>query len=70
MKCRGPKHDRHRITPFLWFDTQAEEAAMFLNVDLPNSKIGRIVRNHRIGARAHRRVLTVESRWAGTTSSR
>ena len=28
-----------RITPFLWFDTQAEEAANFYVRIFPNSKI-------------------------------
>lgn len=32
------------ITPFLWFDTQAEEAAEFYVSIFPNSKIGRIAR--------------------------
>ncbi|HEY2761547.1 MAG TPA: VOC family protein, partial [Pirellulales bacterium] len=29
----------HRITPFLWFDTQAEEAAQFYTSIFKNSKI-------------------------------
>ncbi len=32
------------ITPFLWFDTQAGEAAEFYVSIFPNSKIGRIAR--------------------------
>jgi predicted 3-demethylubiquinone-9 3-methyltransferase (glyoxalase superfamily) len=33
-----------KITPFLWFDTQAEEAAKFYVSVFRNSKIGRITR--------------------------
>jgi len=31
-----------RITPFLWFDTQAEEAVRFYTSVFPNSRIGEI----------------------------
>jgi len=31
-----------RITPFLWFDTQAEEAARFYTSVFPNSRVGEI----------------------------
>ncbi|QWT19683.1 VOC family protein [Bacillus sp. NP157] len=34
----------HRITPFLWFDTQAEEAAAFYVSIFPNSKITSVTR--------------------------
>ncbi|MEW6320467.1 MAG: VOC family protein [Acidobacteriota bacterium] len=33
-----------RITPFLWFDTQAEEAARFYTSIFPNSRVGAITR--------------------------
>ncbi len=33
------------ITPFLWFDTEAEEAANFYVSLFPNSKITKVVRN-------------------------
>ena len=33
-----------KITPFLWFDHQAEEAAKFYTSIFNNSKIGRIFR--------------------------
>jgi predicted 3-demethylubiquinone-9 3-methyltransferase (glyoxalase superfamily) len=33
-----------RITPFLWFDYQAEEAAAFYVATFPNSKIEKVVR--------------------------
>lgn len=35
----------NKITPFLWFDGQAEEAANFYTSIFPNSKIEKIVRN-------------------------
>lgn len=35
----------NKITPFLWFDGQAEEAANFYVSVFKNSKIGKIVRN-------------------------
>lgn len=34
----------HRITPFLWFDGQAEEAARFYVSVFPDSRIERVVR--------------------------
>ena len=34
-----------KITPFLWFDGQAEEAAKFYTSIFPNSNIEKIVRN-------------------------
>jgi predicted 3-demethylubiquinone-9 3-methyltransferase (glyoxalase superfamily) len=33
-----------KITPFLWFDDQAEDAVNFYTSLFKNSKIGRIVR--------------------------
>jgi predicted 3-demethylubiquinone-9 3-methyltransferase (glyoxalase superfamily) len=53
-----------KITPFLWFDNQAEEAAMFYTSVFKNSKIGRILRYDEASAKATGRpagsVLTVE----------
>ena len=34
-----------KITPFLWFDTQAEEAANYYTSLFPNSKVVKVVRN-------------------------
>jgi len=34
-----------KITPFLWFDGQAEEAAKYYTSIFPNSKIEKIIRN-------------------------
>jgi predicted 3-demethylubiquinone-9 3-methyltransferase (glyoxalase superfamily) len=33
-----------KITPFLWFDHQAEEAAKFYTSVFENSKVGKILR--------------------------
>ena len=53
-----------KITPFLWFDNQAEEAAKFYTSVFKNSKIGRILRYDEVSAKAAGRpagsVLTVE----------
>lgn len=42
----------HRITPFLWFNKQAEEAVNFYTSIFPNSKILDIVRYDEVGAKA------------------
>jgi predicted 3-demethylubiquinone-9 3-methyltransferase (glyoxalase superfamily) len=41
-----------RITPFLWFDTQAEEAALFYTSIFPNSRIVTTIRYGKEGAQA------------------
>ena len=41
-----------KITPFLWFDHQAEEAAKFYTSVFKNSKIGRILRYDENAAKA------------------
>jgi predicted 3-demethylubiquinone-9 3-methyltransferase (glyoxalase superfamily) len=52
-----------RITPCLWFDSQAEEAARFYTSIFPDSKIGKITRYGSAGYEVHRRpagsVMTV-----------
>ncbi|MHB8234257.1 MAG: VOC family protein [Solirubrobacteraceae bacterium] len=48
------------ITPNLWFDTQAEEAAEFYVSVFPNSKITTISRYTEAGPRPAGSVLTVE----------
>jgi len=50
---------RQKITPFLWFDTQAEEAAKFYTSIFPNSKIGEIEYFNEAGPRPSGMVLTV-----------
>jgi|SRR5215510_1153266 len=52
-----------RITPFLWFDDRAEEAARFYAAIFKNSKIGKIARYGESGSKVARRpkgtVMTV-----------
>jgi predicted 3-demethylubiquinone-9 3-methyltransferase (glyoxalase superfamily) len=53
-----------RITPFLWFDSQAEEAARFYTSIFPNSTVGRTTRYDKAAAQASGRpegsAMTVE----------
>ena len=53
-----------KITPFLWFDTQAEEAAKFYTSVFKNSKVGKILRYDKAAAKAAGQpagsVLTIE----------
>jgi predicted 3-demethylubiquinone-9 3-methyltransferase (glyoxalase superfamily) len=53
-----------KITPFLWFDDQAEEAAKFYTSIFKNSKVGKITRYGESGEKAAGRptgsVMTVE----------
>jgi len=44
-----------KITPCLWFDDQAEEAAMFYVGIFPNSRIGKISRYSEVGQELHGR---------------
>jgi predicted 3-demethylubiquinone-9 3-methyltransferase (glyoxalase superfamily) len=48
-----------KITPCLWFDTEAEEAAEFYASVFPNSKIGDITRYGDAGPRPDGMVMTV-----------
>lgn len=48
-----------KITPFLWFDTQAEEAAKFYVSIFKNSKIGKIARYGDAGPGPKGSVMTV-----------
>src|SRR6266508_1729510 len=58
-----------KITPFLWFDDKAEEAAKFYTSIFKNSKIGKISRYGKEGFEVHRRpagtVMTVEFQIGG-----
>jgi predicted 3-demethylubiquinone-9 3-methyltransferase (glyoxalase superfamily) len=47
------------ITPFLWFDTQSEEAATFYTSVFPNSRIVEVTRYGSAGPRAEGMVMTV-----------
>ncbi|HEV3245383.1 MAG TPA: VOC family protein [Candidatus Paceibacterota bacterium] len=53
-----------KITPFLWFDSQAEEAAKFYTSVFKNSKMGKVLRYDAAASKAAGRpegsVLTVE----------
>jgi len=44
----------HKISPSLWFDTQAEEAAEFYTGIFPNSKVNRIARYPEAGEDIHK----------------
>ena len=58
-----------RITPFLWFDNQAEEAVQFYTSIFKNSRIGKTARYDEAGAKASGRpagsVMTVEFQLEG-----
>ncbi len=60
-----------KITPCLWFDTQAEEAAKFYTVIFKNSRINKISRYTEAGRDVHGKapgsVLTVEFELEGQT---
>ena len=47
------------ITPFLWFDTQSEEAATFYTSVFPNSRIVEVTHYGSAGPRAEGMVMTV-----------
>jgi predicted 3-demethylubiquinone-9 3-methyltransferase (glyoxalase superfamily) len=49
-----------RITPNLWFDTEAQDAAAFYTSIFPNSTIGRVVHYNDAGPRPAGMVATVE----------
>ena len=53
-----------KITPNLWFDTQAEEAAEFYTSIFPNSKVERIARYPEAGQEVHHKepgsIMTVD----------
>jgi predicted 3-demethylubiquinone-9 3-methyltransferase (glyoxalase superfamily) len=48
-----------KITPFLWFDTEAEEAARFYTSVFPNSRVGEITHYGSAGPLEEGLVLTV-----------
>jgi predicted 3-demethylubiquinone-9 3-methyltransferase (glyoxalase superfamily) len=53
------KAEMKNITPFLWFDNQAEEAAKFYTSIFKNSKLGSITRYGEAGPRPKGSVMTV-----------
>jgi predicted 3-demethylubiquinone-9 3-methyltransferase (glyoxalase superfamily) len=66
---RSPKTHAQKITPFLWFDDQAEEAAKFYTSIFKNSRIDKITRYDKAGEKAAGRpagsVMTVEFQLQG-----
>lgn len=60
-----------KITPFLWFDTQAEEAANFYVATFKNSKLGNVARYDEASAKVSGRppgsVMTIEFEIEGQT---
>ena len=68
MKKSG-KITTQKITPFLWFDHQAEEAAKFYTSIFRNSRIGKIARYDQAGEKVSGRragsVMTVEFQLEG-----
>ena len=51
---------KQKITPFLWFDTQAEEAATFYTSIFKNAKIGTVTRYSDGGPGPKGTVMTVQ----------
>jgi predicted 3-demethylubiquinone-9 3-methyltransferase (glyoxalase superfamily) len=56
-----------KITPFLWFDHQAEEAANFYTSIFPNSKIVKMIRYGKNSPGPAGSVMTVEFQLEGQT---
>ncbi len=56
-----------KIAPFLWFDSQAEEAANFYVSVFPNSKIGKVARAGEGGPFPKGSVMTIEFELDGQT---
>ena len=54
-----------KITPFLWFDHQAEEAAGFYTSIFPNSKVVKVVRYGEAGPGPAGSAMTVEFQLEG-----
>jgi len=63
-KKREKRNLMQKVTPFLWFDDEAEEAAKFYTSIFKNSRIGKITRYGKDGFEVHGRqpgtVMTVE----------
>jgi predicted 3-demethylubiquinone-9 3-methyltransferase (glyoxalase superfamily) len=55
-----------KITPFLWFDDQAEEAAAFYVSVFPNSRMGDVVRYGPAGPGPEGKAMTVRFELDGT----
>jgi predicted 3-demethylubiquinone-9 3-methyltransferase (glyoxalase superfamily) len=48
-----------KITPYLWFDTEGEDAAAFYTSVFPNSKVGHVARYGAAGPRPEGMAMTV-----------
>src|SRR5215470_4879863 len=63
------KNTAQKITPFLWFDHQAEEAVKFYTSIFKNSRIGKIARYNKAAEKVSGRkagsVMTVEFQLEG-----
>jgi len=59
-----------KITPFLWFDTQAEKAANFYVSIFKNSKVTAITRYGDSGPGNKGSVMTVALHWTASNSPR
>jgi predicted 3-demethylubiquinone-9 3-methyltransferase (glyoxalase superfamily) len=57
---RGTPYRPEKITPFLWFDHQAEEAAQFYTSVFPNSRVTGVSRYGESGPGPKSTVMTVE----------
>src|SRR5437764_13052677 len=74
-RCKiGERHEAlkgkrmiQKITPFLWFNDQAEEAAKFYTSIFKNSKIGAVVRYGDSGPGPKGSVLVVDFQLEGQT---
>src|SRR5882757_129444 len=56
-----------KITPFLWFDQQAEQAAAFYTAIFPNSKVVKVLRYGEAGPGPAGSAMTVEFQLEGLT---
>jgi len=54
-----------KITPFLWFDHQAEEAVAFYTSIFPDSKVGKVIRYGEAGPGPAGSAMTVEFQLQG-----
>ena len=57
MAANKPKIE-HKLNPFLWFDTQAEDAVKFYTTVFKNSKVGTIARYGKAGPGPDGSVMT------------
>ena len=57
-----------KITPFLWFDNDAEEAANFYVSIFPNSKVVNVSRYGEVGPGPKGQVMTIGFELAGSVS--